>query len=177
MQYAAIAAVFVVLRFWRQLAHRPKKAPRNVYGRRTDGVVILNHVESRISPTYVICLKNIIRKHIGRHVVVRLLKHRPKVQSIKKHLTESNATSLQGRFAASDHTAWGSKVGRWQLHATEYRSRDPGPREGILERRSIPAQGDRKCFPTNVRQACVQRRMLKRRRNQEGGHSCHADQT
>lgn len=89
-----------------------------------------------ISHMRALTVRNLLREHIGKPIA---LDYRPTRTKNAVRGSDSNASSRQGLFATTEHSSRGIRTGGWQLYPPdEYPRHDPGPREGVLQRRSVP---------------------------------------
>lgn len=83
-------------------------------------------------------------EHLGKPVA---LDYRPTPRHNAVPGSDSNASSRKGLFVTTEHSPRGIRTGGWQLFPHDGGPRrDPGPREGVLERRSVPPLEQRKYY-------------------------------
>ncbi|KAF3051803.1 hypothetical protein E8E11_011445 [Didymella keratinophila] len=76
---------------------------------------------------------------------------------------DGNRASRSGLFSAVDCSSRGFRIGDWSVHHVDSRRGKPGPRQGSLKRRPVPAPEDRTSFPTLLREDKHEERRLLRR--------------
>jgi hypothetical protein len=97
-----------------------------------------------ISHMRALTVRNLLREYIGKPVA---LDYRPTRKYNAVRGSDSNASSRQGLFVTTEHSPRGIRTGGWQLCPPDEGPRhDPGPREGVLERRSVPLPEKRKYY-------------------------------
>lgn len=131
------------------------------------GSLVLDFTKSRISPTYAVCLANIIQKQKGRCFALRTprRRHKPLIGEVKG--TDSNASSRKGNFAAANYSPRGFRTEGWSLYKRDLNPLDPGPGKGVLKRRSVPPLEERMYFPNIVREDKVQQEWLEMKWNRK----------
>jgi hypothetical protein len=90
-------------------------------------------------------------------------RHRKKPFVGKLKGLDSNLASRSGAVPAVDCSSRGFRISDWTMHKVDSESDVPGPRKGMLKRRSIPASEDRMYFPTLIREDKREQRWLMRR--------------
>ena len=100
--------------------------------------------DTPISHMRALSLRNILREYVGKPIA---LDYRPTPKFNAVRGSDSNASSRKGLYATTDYSPRGIRTGGWQLYPQyEGPRHDPGPREGILERRSVPPPEKRKYY-------------------------------
>jgi hypothetical protein len=97
-----------------------------------------------ISYMRALTVRNLLREHIGKPID---LDYRPTRKHNAVRGSDSNASSRQGLYATTEHSPRGIRTGGWQLYPPDEGPRhDPGPKEGVLKRRSVPPPEERKYY-------------------------------
>ena len=104
----------------------------------------LRITDTPISHMRALSLRNILREYVGKPIA---LDYRPTPKFNAVRGSDSNASSRKGLYTTTDHSPRGIRTGGWQLYPQDEGPRhDPGPREGVLERRSVPPPEKRKYY-------------------------------
>jgi hypothetical protein len=104
----------------------------------------LTITDTPISHMRALSLRNMLREHIGCYVALDYCPT-PKYNAVPG--SDSNASSRKGLFVTTEYSPRGIRTGGWQLHPQNGAPRcDPGPREGVLERRTVPPPGKKKYY-------------------------------
>jgi hypothetical protein len=104
----------------------------------------LTITDTPISHMRALSLRNMLREHIGCYVALNYCST-PKYNAVPG--SDSNASSRKGLFVTTEYSPRGIRTGGWQLHPQNGAPRcDPGPREGVLERRTVPPPGKKKYY-------------------------------
>lgn len=104
----------------------------------------LRITDTPISHMRALSLRNILREYVGKPIA---LDYRPTPKFNAVRGSDSNASSRKGLYTTTDYSLRGIRTGGWQLYPQDEGPRhDPGPREGILERRSVPPPEKRKYY-------------------------------
>ena len=89
-------------------------------------------------------LRNRLRERFGEQIAFNY-RSTPKRNAVPG--SDSNASSRKGLYATTEYSPRGIRTGGWQLYPQDGAPRsDPGPREGVLERRSVPPPEERKYY-------------------------------
>jgi hypothetical protein len=110
----------------------------------TPTTLTLKITDTPISHMRALTVRNMLRECIGKPIA---LDYRPTPKYNAVRGSDSNASSRKGLFVTTEHSPRGIRTGGWQLYPhDEGPRRDPGPREGILERRCVPPPEKRKYY-------------------------------
>ena len=89
-------------------------------------------------------MRNRLRERFGEQIAFNY-RSTPKRNAVPG--SDSNASSRKGLYATTEYSPRGIRTGGWQLYPQDGAPRsDPGPREGVLERRSVPPPEERKYY-------------------------------
>jgi hypothetical protein len=141
--------------------------------RRRNSQEVFDFSKSRISRIYLMVLYNtFLREKVrlwherygsNQRYGFKVPKKRKKPFRGESKGSDSNGASRSGLFAAVDYSPRGFRIGNWAVQEVRSRHGDPGPRQGSLERRFVPAPEDRTFFPTLIREDKYEERQLLKR--------------
>lgn len=112
---------------------------------------MLDFSKTHISPTYAVCLANLLEKQEGCYVDFQVPNRRSKPSIGEAEGTDINAFSRRGSFAAVNYSSRGTRMKEWNLDNMNPSFSDAGPREGTLGRRHVPSPKERMHFPNLIR--------------------------